>query len=163
MMGLTPHETDLARDHGRRAAYIQGLRALADILENHPEVPLPYHGDGTAITISAFLSAADPRAELAAAARAFPCAWRKKVRGDDQYGNYFDLRGELAGLRLCLTAYRDAVCERVITGTEDREVEEVVTPAVTRTVTKPVEIVQWVCHPVLAPAARDNGAEDRAA
>jgi len=153
---VTAAEDAAMRESVRRASYIDGLRALADILEDHREVPLPFQGDGTAITISAFLSSADPRADLAAAARAFPCAWRKDVRGDDQYGHYFDLAGELHGLKLKLTAYRDAVCTRVVTGTKLREVEEVVTPAVTRMVEKPVEVVQWVCGSVLAPAEREG-------
>jgi hypothetical protein len=144
-------------DNGKRAGYITGLRALADILENHPEVPLPHDGTGSEIAINAFLTSDDPRAELAAAARAFPCAWRKGAR-DGEYGDYFDLHGELHGLKLRLTAFREAICTKVVTGTEDREVEEVVTPAVTRTVTKPVPVVEWVCTPVLAPAAQEAGA-----
>ena len=148
---VTAAEDAAMRESVRRASYIDGLRALADILEEHREVPLPYHGDGTAITISRFLSVADPRAEMAATARAFPVRWRKEVRDD-----YFDLRGELHGLKLHLVAYRDAVCTRVVTGTEEREVEEVITPAVTRMVTKPVEVVEWVCGSVLAPAEREG-------
>lgn len=141
-----------------RASYIDGLRALADVLEDHPEVPLPYHGHGCEISIN-FLSGPDPRERLAAAARAFPCDWRKDAwEAPDGGAAYFDLLGKLHGLRLKLAAYREAVCTRVVTGTEDREVEEVVTPAVTRTVTKPVEVVQWVCAPVLAPA-KDEGTE----
>lgn len=138
----------------QRAAYIRGLRALADVLEAHPEVPVPYHGNQADITISAFLHSEDPRAELAAAARAFPCNWEKAVRDDGTYGSYFDLHGKLHGLSLRLTAYRDAVCERVVTGTRDIEVEEEIRPAETRKVVKQVETAEWVCHPLLAPAAR---------
>jgi ketosteroid isomerase-like protein len=32
-----------------RTAYIEGLRTLADALENEPELPLPYHGTTSAI------------------------------------------------------------------------------------------------------------------
>jgi hypothetical protein len=32
-----------------RTAYIEGLRSLADALENEPELPLPYHGTTSAI------------------------------------------------------------------------------------------------------------------
>lgn len=142
-----------------RASYIDGLRALADVLEGHPEVPLPHDGHADRGLCIMFLSGDDPRAALAAAARAIPCSWRKDASdaaGD--YPAYFDMYGSLHGLKLHLTAYREAVCTRVVTGTEDREVEEVVTPAVTRTVTKPVEVVQWVCAPVLAPAAQEDEA-----
>jgi hypothetical protein len=32
-----------------RTAYIEGLRTLADALENEPELPLPYHGTTSAV------------------------------------------------------------------------------------------------------------------
>jgi hypothetical protein len=139
------------REEIRRASYIDGLRAFADILEDRPEVPLPYDGNDSEMAINHFLCAADPRAELAAAARAFPCSWRKEARDE-----YFDLHGELHGLKLRLTAFRDAVCERVVTGT--REVtEEVSDPealaAVPKVaVTKVIEDVSWICAPLMAPA-----------
>ena len=136
-----------------RARYIDGLRILAQVLQDHPEVPLPYQGrhDGTAMSFHFF--GGEPRAAMAAAARALPCALRKEVRGysDAAEDSYLDLVGALAGVQLRLTAFRDAVCTRRVTGVEDREVEEVVTPAVTQMVTKPVEVVEWDCHPLLAP------------
>ena len=46
-----------------------------------------------------------------------------------------------------LYAARENVC--TITGYEEREVTEVVTPAVTQTVVKPMPV--WECAPVLAP------------
>lgn len=140
-----------ASEAERRAAYVKGLRALAGILEGNEAVPLPYHGAGTEIAINGFLGSDDPRSDLAAAIRAFPgVAWAKGVRGDEQYGYYLDLTGQLHGLSLRLTAYRDDVCERVVTGTEEREVEEVVQPAEVRKVTKTVDVVEWRCHPIMA-------------
>jgi hypothetical protein len=41
-----------------RTAYIEGLRTLADALENEPELPLPYHGATSAIAIFAYERAA---------------------------------------------------------------------------------------------------------
>lgn len=153
----TPAELARRRS-AERTAYTKGLRMLADVLDAHDEVPLPFHGSGTEITIH-FLFGEDARGDLASAARALPCDWRKGARGGnaDESG-YFDMHGKLAGLAVKLTAYRDAVCTRVVTGTEDREVEEVVEPAVTRTVTKPFEIVTWECGLVMAPAGTDVAA-----
>jgi hypothetical protein len=93
-----------------RAAYTAGLRMLADALEQHPELPLPYEGRRAAMRFH-FLSAADPRAAMAAAARALPCALAEQLvsYGDAPSDNYLDLTGELAGLRVALTAYRDDV------------------------------------------------------
>lgn len=134
----------------QRTGYIQGLRALADILEHNPGIPLPLHGDAehTALLIGFYGS--DGREKLAAAARAFPCTWAK-----DADGKWFNLNGVLGGgLHVQLYAEREQVCTRRVVGVEDREVEEVVTPAVTRKVTKPVEVVEWDCGPLLAPRGK---------
>lgn len=138
--------TDNSAD--QRTGYIAGLRALADLLEQHDEVPLPFTGSSySPIAISDFLHAEDPKGDLAAAARAFPGRLDKDVRDD-----YFDLRGQLGSLHVKFTAYREAVCERIVTGT--REVtREVVVPIETRTetVTEVIEDVEWVCAPLLQP------------
>ena len=156
MIGLTPVEEDIRDRNGtdqppepptERERYIDGLRVLASVLEQNPGVRLPSGG----IVIHFLGDDSDgERAAMAEAARAFPCNWDKKFYGSEDNA-YVDLVGKLAGVTVELAAYRDVVCERVVTGTEDREVEEVVTPAVTRTVTKPVEVVEWRCGSVLAP------------
>jgi hypothetical protein len=135
-----------------RARFIDGLRVLADALEEHPEVPLPYHGTSAEISFY-FLLTENPRAEMAAAARALPCSWQKEASDSRET---LSLHGQLGALRVELVAYRNDVCTRVVTGTEDRPVEVVVTPAVTETVVKPVEIVRWECSPILAPALADK-------
>lgn len=132
-----------------RQRYIDGLRVLASVLENNEDIPLPYHGDGTDITIH-FLFGSNPREAMASAAAAIPCNWSKNAR-ESEYGDYFDLTGTVGGLKLRLTAYREAVCKRNVIGTEEREVDEVVTPAVTKKVRKPVDIVEWDCGSLLAP------------
>ncbi len=137
-----------------RAEYIKGLRALADILEAHPEVPLPYQGscpDYARMTFH-FLSADDPRAEMAAARRALRVTLGKDARDD----GYFDLKGSLYGLHFALTAFRKDVCTRVVTGTREVVIEEpdpqalAVLPKVTRV--EIVEDVEWQCSPILSDA-----------
>lgn len=136
-----------------RATYIDGLRKLADALEEHPEVPLPTTGTRQAMSWNLWDD--DAREQLAAVAKAIPCAWAKSAR--DGYGDgpaYFDMTGFLGGLELKLTAFREAVCTRVVTGT--REVTETVkdpgalaaVPEIE--VTRTVEDVEWQCHPILA-------------
>ena len=103
-----------------------------------------------------FLRGTEERECLAATARALPCAWRKDVRGGE-YAEYFDLYGEIGGLKIKLTAYRDTVCKRVVTGT--REVTEVVkdpaklaeVPEVE--VTRTEEVIEWDCGTLLGPRA----------
>ena len=78
----------------KRAAYIDGLRQLADVLEAHAELPLPYEGSRTAMTFF-FLFSEDPRAAMAAAVRALPCNLVKNFSGYDDGPSYLDLSGQL--------------------------------------------------------------------
>jgi hypothetical protein len=132
-----------------RDGYIKGLRALADILEANESLPLPYQGSMIAMTFH-YLGGEDARRDMATAVRVIPCSWTKRARQYDDGPAYLDLTGELHGLKVELTAYRDDVCERVVVGTEEREVEEVVQPAVTEKVTRHVEKVEWRCGPIMS-------------
>ena len=88
-----------------REGYIKGLRALADVLEQHPEVPLPYDGTCSAISFNSFLCSASPRAELASAASAFAgVAWKER---NEPGLEYFYLLGSLHGLNLGMARFRD--------------------------------------------------------
>jgi hypothetical protein len=136
-----------------RTDYIEGLRKLADALENHPEIPLPYEGSHPQYARMSFhfLSADDPRAEMSAARRALGVPMEKRAGAD---GQYFDLDGNLSGLYFTLVAFRKDVCERVVVATREVEVTEpdpvavAALPKMTRLVT--VEDVEWVCSPLLA-------------
>jgi len=158
MTAISPEKAAGAPDDEatRRAAYVAGLRVLAGILENHPEVPLPFHGSASPLTFH-FLAGNGDRERMAAAARALPCTWRKGARDYGELGGaYFDLAGDLAGLKVQLTAAREDVCEKVVTG--KREVTEMVKDPVLLAavplteVTREVEEVEWRCRPVTAPA-----------
>ena len=138
------HSTD-------RDGFTAGLRAVASFLDDHPEVPLPLldsHTDHMFTTMAIYLvDESTARAELTAIARAMGTA--NKAASGDRFQVYRDFHG----IRVMAQAPRDQVCTRVVTGVEDREVEEVVTPAVVRKVRKPVEVVEWRCEPLLAPVA----------
>ena len=101
-----------------RTGYIKGLRALADILDNNPALPLPWDG-GHASRLSIFV---ETREQAAGYARLIPGKVIKKVTDSSAYG--FELRGSIAGLRVLVYAPRPEVCERVVTGSH-----EVTTPA----------------------------------
>ncbi|MGH3379523.1 MAG: hypothetical protein ACRDP6_32790 [Actinoallomurus sp.] len=152
-----PNEAD------RRAAYTAGLRRLADIIDNHPEVPLPVDGsDPKYLRMSFhFLSEDDPRAAMAATRRALGVPMEK----DDSVSNYFSLKGNLAGLYFTLTAFRKDVCERVVVATREVEVEEAdpaavaALPKVKRT--EVIEDVEWRCTPLLAAGEHDKAVAGR--
>lgn len=134
-----------------RAEYIAGLRLLAVLLEQHPDLPLPYYGASeTYGRMTVFCSS---REQIAEFARLLPGQSTKHV--DQDNSNYgFALHGTLAGLHLDIRAHRDEVCERVVTGTET-VVKQVPDPTVDVPlveVTEDVEIVEWRCAPLLSDA-----------
>lgn len=100
-----------------RAGYIAGLRELAGLLEQHPEIPLPFAGStADAAKVSFGFHGYDPakvRAELAAAVAALPCDLTPEI-GD----RWIDLKGQIGGLHIRLYASRDDVCTRRVTGIE---------------------------------------------
>ena len=137
------------------------LRAVADLLDAHPELPRPpyvacydhrpheadlawnFHFNGNAE------DAADQKAKAALMLRTLGGKWAKDFDWRD--ADRADFRQTRDGLNLRVTVNRSAVCERVVVG------EETVTlPAVEaqpeRTETR--EVVEWRCESVLAEVAR---------
>lgn len=134
---------------------IRGIRMLADLLEQNPDVPLPYQlGGGSNITFM-FLAGEGARERMVKLARLIPGRLTKAVSGSGEYGHYFDLEGKLAGIDVLLTAYRDQVCERVVTGTREvtRTIPDPAADVPTIEVTETVEDVEWVCGPLMREQA----------
>ncbi len=134
-----------------RADYITGLRALADLLEQHPEVPLPYQGSHVPMVIHHLGNSSAERDAFLATVRVLPGTKTKSVNLAD----YFDVDAQIVGLKVQVTAYRDTVCERTVTGTREvtREVPDPAALAAVPklTVTETVEDVRWDCLPLTAP------------
>ena len=133
-----------------RTAYTTGLRQLADLLDTNPDLPIPFTGSDDMAPISIHslgYGDDDPKATLATIARLLPGTVTKEVDS-----SYYRINGTLSGLHVQATAYRDAVCERVVTGT--REVTVPATPATPAQPehTQTVEDVEWVCGSLLAEA-----------
>lgn len=134
-----------------RTGYIAGLRQLADLLEQHAELPLPWSG-GPHSTLDVFVQTKD---EAVAYSRAIP-GRKDKDFTDGAYG--FQLQGAIGGLHLRVYAPRGEVCERIVTGVET-VTEQVPDPDAlalvpTVEVTREVETVEWVCSPLLAEAVQ---------
>lgn len=139
-----------------RAAYTEGLRRLADLIDANPDLPLPYSGSSSPMLFMFLDHGEDNKAAMAAAARVIGGKWDKI--GDD---TYFDLSGSIAGVKVKLCAFRDEVCVKVVTGT--REVTKMVKdPAALASVPEievieTVEDVEWRCAPLLADTAGSIG------
>ena len=131
------------------------LREAADLLDAHRDLPKAYVSTGSfGATIHWFIEsatddAATQKATAAQIIRAVGGTWDKTPSDSGTF--YF--RQKRDPLRFVITVTRDAVCERVVTGT--REVTYTVpaqdaVPA--QTFTEVVEDVEWVCAPLLADA-----------
>lgn len=132
-----------------RAAVAAGYRRLADLIESE-QAPIPINPQ-----VSLFLShGAVPIDEQPVAARELMRALGggKYAKDTSSSGGDLILRGMCGGLPVDIWVTRDAVCERVVTGTRE-VVETVPVGEDTRpveTITRTEDVVEWVCSPLLA-------------
>lgn len=119
--------------------FTTGLRALADFLDDHPEIPCPPQH-----VVNIWLPTKTAKDQLATIARRG--AWTKHYVSE-----YFYLGHSFAGnIALEVNAHREAICERIVTGVQELPAQ----PART------IEIVEWRCSddPLLkAPTAAPHG------
>lgn len=131
----------------KRAAFVSGLRTLADLIEQHDELPVPY--DVTAMWIVGLASDEEQRRVAQTFVRTMPGAVAKGVRD-----TAFDLDGQIGPVNVSMILNRDAVCTRVVKDTREvtREVPDpdALAAVPTVTVTETVEDVEWVCGPLMA-------------
>lgn len=145
---LTDERNGPMSDTEKRAEYVKGLHMFADLLENNPDIPLPYSAgvrSDNPLTTWFHASRGDVKAGLTAAARVFPGKLDKTV----EEAGYFNLKGQLAGLYVEFTAMRSDVCQRVVVA-ERTVIEQVPDPDVKVPlveVTKTVQDVKWICPP----------------
>ncbi len=137
----------------RKAEFIAATRAVADLLEATPDLRTPDAVSNDPMTrmprFNWCVWDAEPAAKIAQLVRLIGGKWDKNTPDDAYDRQYYVLAREYHGATLEIHAYRDSVCERVVTGT--RTVEQVIATA-HETVTVTEDIVEWRCHPVLAGA-----------
>jgi hypothetical protein len=135
------------------------LRALADLIDAHPNLPEAYISSGSdCVVVHWYLHIhelhQDLPAQKAAAAhiiRILGGKWDKAERSDD----VFEFTQNRDGLLLEVVVARAAVCERVVVGTHEETVPA--TPArpaagALPERTETVEDIKWVCSSLLADA-----------
>lgn len=129
----------------------QALRAAADFIAQHADLPLPYvttYRDGQIsmayyLTINGFGGPEKQRSAAQAIIRAVGGRWDKNPNDHDE----MNFRAERGALQFHVQIAREAVCERIVTGTETVTIPAVeAQPARTEV----VETVEWRCLPLLA-------------
>lgn len=139
-----------------RTAYTNGLRAFADWLDAHPEVPLPNDGKSSFSALGSFVLDDDQAREtLAAVARALPGKVDKDYSGE----SYMRVHGVVDGIHVSYVCNREAVCERVVVG--QRTVSKEVPVAYEeREVTE--DVVEWRCDDGIMRASERPGPDEAA-
>lgn len=126
------------RQAARVAAYVEGLRALADLIEATPELA----GNYPTITHLTIADGAEDLARLASL-----LGGDRHKRPSERYmGITRDISG---GVAIEVYAPREEVCERRVVGFRTEMVPDPDAPLVERT----VEVVEWECAPVLGGAS----------
>lgn len=142
-----------------RAGFTTGLRALADWIDQHPELDIPMeveHGwAGGRYTIGVLgydpvskRIREDIPGDFAAAVRALG-GHRHKQADEDTMRVCRDFG---PGVSLEIWTGRDDICEGVVVGTETVEVERIIQPAVVEKVTEERDVIEWRCAPLITGA-----------
>jgi len=126
------------------------LRAVAELLDAHPELPEPYiTTQGGRANLNWFLqlegNEAEQKATAAVIVKTLGGKWNKR----DHYEGKFAFAQTRGGVDLFVQVTREAVCERVVTGTKTVTVPA--KPAEPEQVIER-EIVEWRCESLLAEA-----------
>ena len=126
------------------------LRSAADVLEAHPELPVPYittSSNGSA-DLSWYLmhDSRDLVEQKATAQQIIRSIGGKWDKVPDLYSDFTFIQHR-DGLRLFLQVQREAVCERVVTGTETVTIPA---KAAEPERVEEREVVEWICEPLLA-------------
>jgi hypothetical protein len=123
-----------ATEQQKRAAFIEGLRQIADALENHTELRIPYVGS--------IIHRVEDLGEMLAVGKAFGGKWEKNAT---DYGDFQLIRRFSDDLQYTVYTARENVCTRVVTGTKHVP-EKVVEARPASVVPAHVEdVVEWHC------------------
>lgn len=128
------------------AEYAAGLRQLADLIETNPDLPVPTHLKSLLVWS---LPDADAMRAVGFAALRAGASVEKKYESD-----YLTLDIQLGPMTVQGFVWRQAVCQRVLVGTDTEIIDEpdpdaplvtIPDPTVTKQVERTVERYEWKC------------------
>jgi hypothetical protein len=135
--------------------FASGLRLLATLIEENPELADNFRNGLRDSGINVHLRSSDPAAEMAniaRIARRYGATTNKSITE-----KMHNVMCDFGTVRFDILAWREEVCERVVVDTRE-VVEEVPDPELlaavpTVTVTRTEDVVEWQCRPLLAAEA----------
>ncbi|MFD8496278.1 hypothetical protein [Amycolatopsis sp. NPDC059657] len=132
-----------------------GLRAFADMIEQNPETADGFRYTLTDAAINVHLADGNEAEQQAMFARVALRHGAKVTK--DINDTWHNLIIDFGGVKAQVLAYREEVCERVVTGTETvtKTVPDpkLLAEVPTIEVTEKVETYEWQCKPLLAGGA----------
>jgi hypothetical protein len=139
-------------DNKLAAEQAAGLRAIADMIEANPHLAQNFASTLNRSGLNVHVCSDDRAAEMGQIAR---IALRHGAKVDkDIDDTWHNLVMMFGTVKATVLAYRNEVCERVVTGTQTvtKTVKDPVALAAVPEVevTEDVETVEWVCKPLLA-------------
>jgi hypothetical protein len=127
------------------------MRALADLLDQHPEVETPYldsYGDDIRLIRFQFTSLGGRAADATATTiKAFPGAFEKTYSDEDFY-----MRGSFAGVRVEIRALREDVCVAREVGTRTVKQRDPEALKLVPEIEVQVPVYEYDCKPLLGKA-----------
>ncbi len=136
----------------RRTQHLNELRAVLDLLEANPELPLPHAmGKSQWNTLTWMPKNAMEAAKLV---RALGGRWEKNDPNTSEFAATNLVMSALLGqqLHVAVIVSREGVCEKKVVGTERRKVEKVVQEAVTTEVYEDVPVIKFECKSLMSLA-----------
>lgn len=138
----TLEESTTTTENERRASWIASLRDVADFYEQHPDFPIDHGG----LRFLAYVGTYNTDQPARFAELASMLGGQRAKDADDQW---FRVIRKFGPFEIEVYAERDAVCTKVVVGSETVEVPDPAAPKIT----VEREVVEWTCEPSVLGAS----------
>ncbi len=146
-----------------RQRYLALLADLRTLLDEHPEVPYPWVNASAGVSLMFCVFSDDALGVIAMLRRLIGGKWDKSP---DENGKYFNVTGRWHGFEVVISARREVVCRKVVTGTREVTTKVKDPEALAKVpmveITETVTDYEWVCSPLLAPRPAAAGEAQKA-
>lgn len=152
-------EVDEQAEVTPREVFLSELKSIITLLEQNPELPLPYEVGENAWNALRWYPSTP--AEAAKLVKALGGRWEKNDPKSSEFdATHLIMKAKLGReLHVRVTVSREGICEKKVVGTETKKVTKVVQPQVTKEVYEEVDVVEFECKSLLSLADQATMAE----